>query len=484
MGIPTGVDWLRTALLAAIGGAAACSGSSVAEDAEDSHDVLCTPAPAGAGGVEQGGFVRCEEGYLHRPTAEDCGPPLTLPPGKCDPALYPTTNHCIGDQDCTMHANGRCQNGLPSLGAPGGCFCTYTCRNDADCGPGLACLCYGAEGGYCTRATCTTDADCSGSLCAQSEVQCGTVLACLSPNDRCRSSNDCEGQPCVLDTTTGARSCSSVCGTGGIGRPFLVRGSPRLAEQVARTDWAARAPSPRLEGLDRHLREALAQAWARAGSMEHASIAAFARFSLELIALGAGPEPLEQAHAALADETRHARVCFALASAYAGRPIGPGRLDVTGALSDLSLEHSVLTAIQEGCIGETIAAAEAAEASRRASDPVIAAVLRDISQDEARHAALAWRFVAWALEHAPSQARERIACELERVAELRALPEPSDEQPAELAEHGFVVGRSRVALAAEVLREIIKPCARLLVPPAAPGAVRVSGVGLRSFRTS
>jgi hypothetical protein len=92
----------------------------------------------------------------------------------------------------------------------------------------------------------------------------------------------------------------------------------------------------------------------------------------------------------------------------------------------------------------------------------------DISEDEACHAALAWRFVAWALEHAPSQARERIACELERVAELRALPEPSVEQPAELAEHGFVVGRSRVALAAEVLREIIKPCARLLVPPAAP----------------
>jgi hypothetical protein len=109
------------------------------------------------------------------------------------------------------------------------------------------------------------------------------------------------------------------------------------------------------------------------------------------------------------------------------------------------------------------------------ADPVIAAVLRDISEDEARHAALAWRFVAWALEHAPSEARERIACELERVAKLRALPGPSDEQPAELAEHGFVVGRSRAALAAEVLREIIKPCARLLVPPSAPRAVGVSG---------
>jgi hypothetical protein len=180
-------------------------------------------------------------------------------------------------------------------------------------------------------------------------------------------------------------------------------------------------------------------------------------------------------------------VCFALASAYAGRPIGPGRLDVTGALSDLSLEHSVLTAIEEGCIGETIAAAEAAEASRRAADPVIAAVLRDISEDEARHAALAWRFVVWALEHALSEARERIGRELERVAELRALPDPGDEQPAELAAHGFVVGRSRAALAAEVLREIIKPCARLLVPPSAKKSARravttsmaVLGSGLR-----
>jgi hypothetical protein len=267
----------------------------------------------------------------------------------------------------------------------------------------------------------------------------------------------------VLDLTTGSRSCSTVCGTGGIGRPFLVGGSPRLAEQVTRTDWAACGFSPRVDGLDRNLREALAQAWARAGSMEHASIAAFARFSLELVALGAGPELLEQAHAALVDETRHARVCFALASAYAGRPMGPGPLDVTGALSDLRLEHIVLTAIEEGCIGETIAAAEAAEASRRAADPMIAAVLHDISEDEARHAALAWRFVAWALEHSPSDVRERIARELERVAELRALPEAPDEQPAELAEHGFVVGQSRAALGARVLDEVIRPCARLIV---------------------
>ena len=64
--------------------------------------------------------------------------------------------------------------------------------------------------------------------------------------------------------------------------------------------------------------------------MEHASIAAFARFSLELLAFGAPPDLVEQAQAAMADETRHAKLCFALAGAYAERPIGPGALDMTG----------------------------------------------------------------------------------------------------------------------------------------------------------
>ncbi|MFZ5897429.1 MAG: hypothetical protein ACOY0T_40625 [Myxococcota bacterium] len=72
------------------------------------------------------------------------------------------------------------------------------------------------------------------------------------------------------------------------------------------------------------LRNALSDEWARAACFEHASIASFNRFSLELLALGAPGDLVERANRAALDEVRHARLCFALASVYAGDDFGPG----------------------------------------------------------------------------------------------------------------------------------------------------------------
>jgi len=102
-------------------------------------------------------------------------------------------------------------------------------------------------------------------------------------------------------------------------------------------------------------------AWREVGLMEHASIAAFARFTLALLAVGAPSELVMDSNAAAIDETRHAKLCFALASEYLGEPVGPGELCVEGALDGLSLEQLVVTTIAEGCVGETVAAVEAAE---------------------------------------------------------------------------------------------------------------------------
>ena len=116
------------------------------------------------------------------------------------------------------------------------------------------------------------------------------------------------------------------------------------------------------------VRAELATRWTEVALMEHASIAAFARFALEILSLGAPPELLVQTHAAMTDETVHARDAFALASAYAGRAVGPGALDVGAALSSRTPLDIVRTTILEGCIGETVAAVEAAEAREHATD--------------------------------------------------------------------------------------------------------------------
>ncbi len=114
------------------------------------------------------------------------------------------------------------------------------------------------------------------------------------------------------------------------------------------------------------------------------------------------------------DERRHTELCFALASAYAGLPLGPGELDLEGALPAPSLEHSLRTAIREGCVGETVAALEAAELGERVADPTLQSVLARIAADEKRHAELAFQFVKWALLRGDERARTIVTKEVER----------------------------------------------------------------------
>jgi hypothetical protein len=178
---------------------------------------------------------------------------------------------------------------------------------------------------------------------------------------------------------------------------------------VVRHDWLADAiETPRLDHLTAAERGELAAHWARMGQMEHASIAAFARFSLQLLGLGAPAELIESCNRALADETAHAKLCFRLASCYAGRALGPGPLDVADSLVATTLGEVLDLVIVEGCFGETRAALEALEAADLASDPVIRAAYTRIGSDEQRHAELAFRFVGWALERDPHVVRGRV----------------------------------------------------------------------------
>jgi hypothetical protein len=146
--------------------------------------------------------------------------------------------------------------------------------------------------------------------------------------------------------------------------------------------------------------------------MEHASIAAFARFSLQLLSLGAPPRLVQACTQALADETAHTRLCFQIASEYAGHAVGPGPLDVNRSLEVTSLEDIVDLVIAEGCFGETSAALEALESADGASDPVIRSAYAQIARDEQRHAELAFQFVRWALEQDFAVTQRRIMAAL------------------------------------------------------------------------
>jgi hypothetical protein len=173
----------------------------------------------------------------------------------------------------------------------------------------------------------------------------------------------------------------------------------------------------------------------------------------------------------MADETLHAKLAFSLASAYAGRPIGPGPLDVGGALARSAPRDVLAAAIQEGCIGETAAAVEAAEAHARATDPAVRRVLERIAADEARHAALAWQFVAWIVQRDPAL-RDVARDEFARAREQRIeRPAPPTKRERRLVAGGILSESLRRAVRAEVLVNVVLACAdRLLGLPSSERA--------------
>jgi hypothetical protein len=172
------------------------------------------------------------------------------------------------------------------------------------------------------------------------------------------------------------------------GRPFLVGGAARVARVR--------------DGSSNPTHAALAQAWLADALAEHASVAAFARLTLQLMALGAPANLIEKSQRASLDELRHAEYCFERASRHGGARYVPAALPMAGALDDCSLTALIESNLLEGCIGETLASERLRCRAERTHDPELRSALLAISDDEQRHAELAFEILAWCREVAPA----------------------------------------------------------------------------------
>lgn len=134
------------------------------------------------------GYEVCENGGRNR--VSDVPRPIT------DEQLNSFTGECESngtvycrDEDCTDQPIGRCDN-VYSYGFYN-CECVYICEDDSDCSPQHACVIGPIK--TCNSATCRTNSDCESGECGLFFQ--GTeysVLACRTPQDRCRSTADCE----------------------------------------------------------------------------------------------------------------------------------------------------------------------------------------------------------------------------------------------------------------------------------------------------
>lgn len=360
----------------------------------------------------------------------------------------------------TGASTGQFQGGFSGTGGTSGCAMPFSVT---DLGmPPEGC------GGFFAQQVCYANTSCAqvAGQCALDAYECGFQ----SVGDAICSASETNGGCCFV-----------VLGDCPVGRPFLVDGVARVAPLVADTSsagWAqpvALAPA----ALSDAARAALIDMWQREAQAEHASIASFSRFALGLLAVGAPAALIEGAQRAAADERVHAALALGLAEAYGGPALRPGPLMITGALDDASdLAALAAASAREGCVAETVAALQIGAARDGAADPALREALDRVAADEAEHAALAWRFVQWALASGRADVREAVAAafaEAEVHVGLGAQSEHAAEADAgELAAHGYLSVDERRRLARGALRDVVLPAAQTLLASARPEGVSLA----------
>jgi hypothetical protein len=248
-------------------------------------------------------------------------------------------------------------------------------------------------------------------------------------------------------------------------RPFLVGSSLRSASAATRDDWATETPP--IDITDALTKRRLAAAWLDDALQEHASVAAFSRFAMQLLGVGAPPSLVQGALRASIDEIAHAKACFALARRYGAEQHGPSALVVHDAVAELDLAALVALNVEEGCIGETLGVVLAAEQLARATDPHVRSVLERIVRDETRHAELAWRFVAWAIGEDARMREVALSAAARAIASARAIAiRPNGADAATWAAHGRLSCALARAVVEHAIRDVLHPCLAALATPA------------------
>src|SRR5262249_10023766 len=184
------------------------------------------------------------------------------------------------------------------------------------------------------------------------------------------------------------------------GRQLRQRGRVLLAPVRRSAGWTTLGIDAQVPEC---LRGPLAAQWRENGRTEHASVAAFARLTLDLMALGAPAELIVAANRDALDEIRHTELCFSLAQSLDGIAESPGPFPEVSAARTLPSQRTLALAklavdsLVDGALHEGVSARIIAKLARRCEEPATRAILKEIAADEGRHAAHGWDVVRWCL---------------------------------------------------------------------------------------
>jgi len=182
--------------------------------------------------------------------------------------------------------------------------------------------------------------------------------------------------------------------------------------------------------LSAEQRTKAAEYWSRVAMMEHASVASFSRFSLELMSVGAPTELLKGAHEAALDEVRHTQISLEIANQFSASTFAAGSFPISSKAADFAfgdMEKIATAAALEGCIEETLAASIVLYQADHMADEHHKTLLHSVALDEARHAAFAWRAVQWMTSTSHSIHSAVSAVFIDRAVRYEMAPENASE---------------------------------------------------------
>ena len=254
------------------------------------------------------------------------------------------------------------------------------------------------------------------------------------------------------------------------GRPFTVDGAFRIPTSlVGNTDGSNAGSTWKMNDVpsvraNSSLSQVIAMEFSDQGEGEHASVASFARHTLQLLSMGAPGSLLMGSQKAALDEIKHAKMCYSIAETFLGDTIQPSTLDIDGSVRAQSKEEVIQSVINEGCIGETISAVRAQVGSQYAKQPMIKDMLETIAADETNHAQLAWNTVQWAIERYPELrdvAEETFRARLDRPMEtLNSFPTGNFndcDQDSTLRDHGLLLDEDHIKTENLGIKNVIGP---------------------------
>ena len=239
------------------------------------------------------------------------------------------------------------------------------------------------------------------------------------------------------------------------GRPFMQNGEAKRAQTSNSNDWNK---DTRIYGQYSDEDRQEAGSWYLQNALfEHASIASFHKFALELMQLGAPPTLLTKVQAAIQDEIIHSQMAFGIACGLLGVPVGPDRMSIHPQLAQ-NLKELAISTFTEGAIGESIAVVLAANQRVHTTEPLICEFLDQVIADESKHAELAWETLRWCLQKDPSIANALLYIDLDKViepflhCESRSIPSL-----------GILDERMHKRIVKQSLRDVVKPSLDALV---------------------